>query len=295
MEKIIEVRHPYLDRYVNTYVLNTGSHSLLFDTGMFHGHGRLEAASTGKPVVISTHGDWDHIGGHGYFHEKGVRVYAHPNEAKRLKEFEWHWNAYFEQFRQDCYFPPERQELFWNEIGTPLTADESLEDGQILCFDDCKIQVIHTPGHTSGSCCFYIPEEGILITGDTLMGMGFFGGMPQYSQPKAYAASMERLQKLDVERVYLCHRDSIPGRELKVVTEQGWECALRFEKTLRSILESYEDRADVGLKEIADRLAASEGKSSGNGVCVDVLGYFDYLQQEYPLAKAIRAKYDLCP
>ena len=29
-------------------------------------------------------------------------------------------------------------------------------------------QLIATPGHTKGSCCYYFEEDGILISGDTL-------------------------------------------------------------------------------------------------------------------------------
>jgi hydroxyacylglutathione hydrolase len=30
------------------------------------------------------------------------------------------------------------------------------------------VEVRHTPGHTPGHCCFYLPDEGILMSGDQL-------------------------------------------------------------------------------------------------------------------------------
>ncbi len=49
-----------------------------------------------------------------------------------------------------------------------LQADVLLRDGQTYETADMKIVVIHTPGHTKGSCCFYMKEEGVLFSGDTL-------------------------------------------------------------------------------------------------------------------------------
>lgn len=31
-----------------------------------------------------------------------------------------------------------------------------------------NLQVIHTPGHTPGGCCFYAPAEKFILTGDTM-------------------------------------------------------------------------------------------------------------------------------
>src|SRR5437867_2701301 len=36
--------------------------------------------------------------------------------------------------------------------------------------DDVRLQVIHTPGHSVDSVCFYLEEEGVLFTGDTILG-----------------------------------------------------------------------------------------------------------------------------
>ena len=47
-------------------------------------------------------------------------------------------------------------------------ADVLLHDGQELELLGTRWKVLFTPGHTAGSCCFYLPDEGIIFAGDTL-------------------------------------------------------------------------------------------------------------------------------
>ena len=48
------------------------------------------------------------------------------------------------------------------------TAEREVTEGQMLKLAGFRIKVLHTPGHTAGSCCYYLPDEGILVSGDTL-------------------------------------------------------------------------------------------------------------------------------
>ena len=49
-----------------------------------------------------------------------------------------------------------------------------LEEGPLQVLSGVKMEVIATPGHTQGSVCFYLPEEGLLLAGDTIF-MGSVG------------------------------------------------------------------------------------------------------------------------
>lgn len=49
-----------------------------------------------------------------------------------------------------------------------LEGAETFTDNQIIEKAGMKFQVLHTPGHTEGSCCYYLSEENILFSGDTL-------------------------------------------------------------------------------------------------------------------------------
>ena len=48
----------------------------------------------------------------------------------------------------------------------PIPADMLLTDGEAITFGNIRLAVMHTPGHTPGSLCFF--TEGYLISGDTL-------------------------------------------------------------------------------------------------------------------------------
>lgn len=47
-------------------------------------------------------------------------------------------------------------------------ADALLEDGDKLLLGEEEIKVLHTPGHTRGSVCFYSEQSKLAFTGDTL-------------------------------------------------------------------------------------------------------------------------------
>jgi hydroxyacylglutathione hydrolase len=51
-------------------------------------------------------------------------------------------------------------------VATPPDPDKFVVDGDVVEVEGVRLQVIHTPGHTPGSLCFF--SEGMLFSGDTL-------------------------------------------------------------------------------------------------------------------------------
>jgi hydroxyacylglutathione hydrolase len=49
-------------------------------------------------------------------------------------------------------------------------VDEHIHQGDVVFFggQGDSIEVLHTPGHTPGSCSFFLPSRGLLFSGDTL-------------------------------------------------------------------------------------------------------------------------------
>lgn len=46
--------------------------------------------------------------------------------------------------------------------------DRYIDDNELIKIDDEEIEVRHTPGHTEGCTCYYLPKEDVVFTGDTL-------------------------------------------------------------------------------------------------------------------------------
>ena len=75
----------------------------------------------------------------------------------------------------------------------PDSGFDTLSDGQIIDLDGgVRLQVIGSPGHSVDSICYYLEEEGVLFTGDTLLGVG----TTVIGDLAAYRESLQRLVEL---------------------------------------------------------------------------------------------------
>lgn len=104
-----------------------------------------------KPVaILLTHGHFDHIMGvQGVKKEYGIPVYASKDEV-------------------EVFADPQINVSTMMGAYLSMKADELFSDGDVLELAGMKLKVISTPGHTIGSVCFYMEEEKVLISGDTL-------------------------------------------------------------------------------------------------------------------------------
>lgn len=124
------------------------------------GIGALLAAHDLTPVaLLVTHGHVDHAGGAGaVVRATGVDAYVHPDDDYLTLH------------------PAEQLAMmFGMRVGpddqaalAPPRAYETLADGQVLTIAGLTFEVLHTPGHTPGHCCFHMEEEGLLFSGDQL-------------------------------------------------------------------------------------------------------------------------------
>jgi len=88
----------------------------------------------------------------------------------------------------------------------PVKPDVMLKEGSELKVGDLLFRTIHTPGHTDGSACFYVPSAEALFTGDTLY-KGSHGRTDTFGgSPAKMVFSLRRLKELPPTiRVYPGH------------------------------------------------------------------------------------------
>ncbi|NEW40338.1 MBL fold metallo-hydrolase [Nocardia cyriacigeorgica] len=96
------------------------------------------------------------------------------------------------------YLHPD-DDVLWQQThpGIEYTA---LRDGQHLTVGSARLEVIHTPGHSPGSCCLHLPDLGELFSGDTLFEGGPGATGRSYSDyPTILASINDRLFPLPGE------------------------------------------------------------------------------------------------
>jgi len=82
--------------------------------------------------------------------------------------------------------------------------DKQVNDAQAFSFAGTLVKVIHTPGHTKDMMNYYLPDEGIVFTGDTLFTLGC--GRLFECDASTMHASLEKLAALPVDTiVYSSH------------------------------------------------------------------------------------------
>ena len=131
--------------------------TIVFDPADYGKEIYEELARKGLEIkaIFLTHGHFDHILGVAALKQaSGAPVYASALERDLLADPDPNTSS---QLRRSC----------------TLEADHYLNDGDKVTEAGITMRMISTPGHTEGSCCYYIEgsETGgdpILISGDTL-------------------------------------------------------------------------------------------------------------------------------
>ncbi|MDR1806107.1 MAG: MBL fold metallo-hydrolase [Clostridium sp.] len=178
------------------YLLTGDKMALLIDTGINKGDLRGFVSSlTGLPVtVVCTHGHFDHIGCAWQFggalvsddDDKLLADHLDQNYLKSLikKEYSPLFCRLAKKIIDKLTIPPPK--TTWAHL------PESIELG------NRRIEVIKTPGHTTGSVCFLDRKNKMLFSGDTVCDWGILLHLDG-TDVSTYLQSVKKLKALESE------------------------------------------------------------------------------------------------
>ncbi|MDP6605504.1 MAG: MBL fold metallo-hydrolase [Dehalococcoidia bacterium] len=185
----------------NVWVLRDGDEAALIDSG-FGDDGSVKArvqflqkelSGLNYSHIAITHHHFDHSSGGRKLREAlGAEVAINPIDAELL-----HTPTQSNEDLPDEDEIAERARI-WHEEAQNTPVDIGLSDGDEFKVGGLTVRAVHTPGHTAGHNCYWVPETGTLFTGDNVLGVGTSAiGPPPSGDMEQYLQSLLRMRELE--------------------------------------------------------------------------------------------------
>jgi glyoxylase-like metal-dependent hydrolase (beta-lactamase superfamily II) len=215
-------------KYLNCYIIRDSERSLIVDTGL-NRRTCLDSMQRGlntlgvdlsKSDIFITHRHIDHFGLVSKLLTDSTRIFMGRQDKVLLEAWKGigtiaddaRLNGFPENELKAVFdkHPASQFDLGW------VRQTKVLDDGDVVAIGAYHFKCVATPGHTIGHTCLYEPDKKILLAGDHIL-MDISPNIVCWSDtenPLAhFLASLDKVQKLQVDRVLPGHRGLIdtPG------------------------------------------------------------------------------------
>ncbi|MEO6219431.1 MAG: MBL fold metallo-hydrolase [Ginsengibacter sp.] len=197
----------------NTYLLyNEKNECIIIDPGCYYDNEKealavaIDKNNLVPKMLLNTHCHLDHVFGNKFISEKyRLTLQLHKAEEQMLKMAPASglmFNLPFDNYAGEFIF---------------------LDEGDIITLGTDKLEVIHAPGHSPGSICFYCKEQKFIIGGDVL----FYQSIGRTDLP---SGNHEDIINSIKEKLFLLPDD------VKVYSGHGIETSIGYEKETNPFL-----------------------------------------------------------
>ncbi len=205
---------------VNSGII-AGSHTtLVVDTGANRQaartiHGYASAVRPNNTIqVINTEKHLDHVNGNAYFSELGLPIFGHAGINRQPADLEATIADYNLCITNATRRLAEEGRVFYGETRIvnpdhPISAETSLDLGNL------RVEVFFTPGHTQTNLSVWVPDDGVLFTGDCLVSdyiPNLEGG--DVADWQDWRRSLEKIERLNPATVMPGHGRVLRGPEI---------------------------------------------------------------------------------
>jgi glyoxylase-like metal-dependent hydrolase (beta-lactamase superfamily II) len=174
---------------VKSYLVSENNKAFIIDPGAEGErlYNYLKNHNLELKYIINTHGHFDHIAANDFLKQKtGADILAHPEAYLKFKDPKLNLS-----------------QLFMNQKISSTSLDKSLVENEEIIFEDLKLKIIFTPGHSQDGISIYLPTKKILFSGDCIFANGIGRTDLEDSDPVELKNSIEnKLFKLPEDCIF---------------------------------------------------------------------------------------------
>ncbi|NLI70749.1 MAG: MBL fold metallo-hydrolase [Firmicutes bacterium] len=198
-------RYPYANS-----LLIKDHRNVLIDSGIGREHVEVLAREYRIDHILVSHGHEDHTAGNDLF-GADTKIAVHILDAPAVKSVDRLVELYnMPDEHQRTMMARFLREVFFLKDST---VDTEFTDGYTLDLGTIKVEAIHTPGHSAGHTCFFIPCAKIIFLGD--IDLSSFG--PWYgsldADIDAFLDSIEKVKSIDFDTAVSSHKEIVYGKK----------------------------------------------------------------------------------
>ena len=302
---IYRVEAPLGERQVCVYLLIGDRHIMLVDSGLDSTPREYilphlkEVAGELRSIdyVLTTHGDFDHMGGNASIREifPEACFMAHRTDRPWIENIERLLQENYGQFNEDHAVPPNEAIHNWirkQARGTTIQR-ELLGDESIQLSSDWWVKIIHTPGHTRGHVSIMDPRSNTLIIADAALSDGLYTRAgaaafpPTYRWLNDYVQTTRTLSELAPATLLTSHYPVMRGSEVQAFLQASVDFTERCGEALLSMLTSAgEPLSALQMAAELSPLLGSWPSSASSFLLYPLIGHLESLEQSGVVLKS---------